>query len=32
MILIIFFCNENIFLLSDELPQKTIPYFIKDQK
>jgi hypothetical protein len=30
MILTIFFCNVNIFLLSDELPQEIIPYFIKE--
>jgi hypothetical protein len=28
MILTDFFCNVNAFLVSDELPQKIIPYFI----
>jgi hypothetical protein len=28
IILMIFFCNVNIFLLLHELPQKVIPYFI----
>jgi hypothetical protein len=28
MILTIFFCNVNTFLLSDELPQNIFPYFI----
>jgi hypothetical protein len=27
IILMIFFCKVNIFLLLDELPQKIIPYF-----
>jgi hypothetical protein len=29
MILTVFFCNVNAFLLSDELPQKITPYFIQ---
>jgi hypothetical protein len=32
IILIIFFCNVNIFLLLHELPQKIIPYFIREWK
>jgi hypothetical protein len=30
MILTIFFCNVSTFLLPDEVPQKIIPYFIKE--
>jgi hypothetical protein len=32
MILTVFLCNVNTFLLLDELPQKIIPYFIKEWK
>jgi hypothetical protein len=30
VILTIFFCGVSTFLLSDELPQKIIPYIIKE--
>jgi hypothetical protein len=32
MIQTVFFCNVNTFLLSDEFPQESIPYFIKEWK